>query len=100
MAKRFLTDHKHGPLITRGANICLYQLREASQGEDIYLDVNAFLKDKDKKTKAAAATVMSNPPVASRTIKAGAKARKSLVSYSRPLRHQCRRNMAKWEVVP
>jgi hypothetical protein len=25
-----LTDHTNGPLITRGANICLYQLREAS----------------------------------------------------------------------
>jgi type I restriction-modification system DNA methylase subunit len=51
-AKGFLTDHKHGPLITRGANICLYQLRGASQGEDIYLDVNAFLKGKDENTKA------------------------------------------------
>lgn len=51
-AKGLLTDQKHGPLITRGANVCLYQLREASQGEDIYLDVNAFLKDKDEKTKA------------------------------------------------
>jgi hypothetical protein len=30
----------------------LYQLREASQGEDIYLDVDAFLKGKDKNTKA------------------------------------------------
>ncbi len=51
-AKGFLTDQKHGPLITRGANICLYQLREASQGEDIYLDVDAFLKGKGESTKA------------------------------------------------
>ena len=51
-AKGVLTDHKHGPLITRGANICLYQLRQASQGEDIYLDVTAFLKDKSENTKA------------------------------------------------
>jgi hypothetical protein len=51
-AKGFLTDQRHGPLITRGANICLYQLREASQGEDIYLDVNAFLEGKGVNTKA------------------------------------------------
>lgn len=51
-AKGFLTDKEHGPLITRGANICLYQLRRASQGEDIHLDVEAFLRGKRETTKA------------------------------------------------
>jgi Eco57I restriction-modification methylase len=51
-SRGFLTDQNHGPLVTRGANISLYQLREASQGEDIYLNVSAFLKDKDQSTKA------------------------------------------------
>lgn len=51
-ARGFLTDHKHGPLVTRGANICLYQLRRASQGEDIYLNVEAFLAGKGEATKA------------------------------------------------
>jgi hypothetical protein len=51
-ARGFLTDQKHGPLVTRGANICLYQLRGASQGEDIYLNVGAFLRGKSETTKA------------------------------------------------
>ena len=51
-SKGFLTDREHGPLVTRGANICLYQLRDASQGEDIFLDVNAFLEGKGEDTKA------------------------------------------------
>lgn len=51
-ARGFLTDYKHGPLVTRGANICLYQLRRASQGEDIYLNVKAFLTGKGEATKA------------------------------------------------
>jgi hypothetical protein len=51
-SKGFLTDRDHGPLVTRGANISLYQLREASQGEDIYLNVEAFLDRKGKDTKA------------------------------------------------
>jgi hypothetical protein len=51
-AAGLLTDNNNGPLITRGANICLYQLREASQGEDIYLNVDAFLKGKGRETKA------------------------------------------------
>lgn len=51
-ARGFLTDHKQGPLVTRGANICLYQLRRASQGEDIYLNVRAFLAGKGEATKA------------------------------------------------
>jgi hypothetical protein len=51
-ARGFLTDRTHGPLVTRGANISRYQLREASQGEDIYIDVDAFLEGKGRDTKA------------------------------------------------
>lgn len=51
-SKGWLTEYGKGPLVTRGANICLYQLREASQGEDIYLDVTAFLRGRGKDTKA------------------------------------------------
>lgn len=50
--KGFLSTPGKGPLITRGANISLYQLREASQGEDIYLNVEAFLKNRDPASKA------------------------------------------------
>jgi Eco57I restriction-modification methylase len=50
--KGFLTDSTRGTLVTRGANISLYQLREASQGEDIYLDVDSFLNGRDTKSKA------------------------------------------------
>ena len=51
-SRGFLTDSEHGPLVTRGASISLYQLREASQGEDIYLDVDTFLAAMGKDTKA------------------------------------------------
>ena len=51
-AKGFLTKPDRGHLVTRGANISLYQLREASQGQDIYLDVNAFLEGRKEESKA------------------------------------------------
>ena len=51
-AKGFLTEPERGHLVTRGANISLYQLREASQGQDIYLDVDAFLDGRGEETKA------------------------------------------------
>lgn len=41
-----------GKLVTRGASICLYVTRTASQGEDLYLNVSAFTAKKDKETKA------------------------------------------------
>jgi len=50
--KGFLTTPEKGQHITRGANISLYQLRDASQGEDIYLDVDAFLDGRGENTKA------------------------------------------------
>ena len=51
-AKGFLTNREQGQLVTRGANISLYQVREASQGQDIYLDVDAFLEGRGAATKA------------------------------------------------
>ena len=51
-AKGFLTEPERGHLVTRGANISLYQLREASQGQDIYIDVDAFLGGRGVETKA------------------------------------------------
>ena len=51
-AKGLLTEPERGHLVTRGANISLYQLREASQGVDIYLDIDAFLAGRGEETKA------------------------------------------------
>lgn len=51
-AKGHLTTAAKGQLVIRGANICLYQMREASQGDDIYLDIEAFLKGKRPNSKA------------------------------------------------
>jgi hypothetical protein len=41
-----------GQLVTRGANICLYVCREASQGTDLFLNVPRFLENKGQDTKA------------------------------------------------
>ncbi len=41
-----------GRLVTRGAAVCLYLIREASQGEDLHLDVSRFLQDAAPDTKA------------------------------------------------
>jgi len=43
---------KDGTLVNRGAGICLYVLREESQGEALYLDVDKFLAGKGEDTKA------------------------------------------------
>jgi type I restriction-modification system DNA methylase subunit len=45
-------DPKLGRLVTRGANICLYVTRPASQGNDILLKVESFLRGKGPNTKA------------------------------------------------
>jgi len=45
-------DEADGPLVMRGSNICLYAVREASQGEDFYLDVHDFFKGKKPESKA------------------------------------------------
>ena len=52
-ARGFLTKSEQGHLVTRGANISLYQLREASQGQELYLDIDAFLKGYGNETKAS-----------------------------------------------
>jgi hypothetical protein len=41
-----------GPQILRGSNVCMYLLRNASQGEPIYLRKEKFLKDKRPNAKA------------------------------------------------
>lgn len=43
---------KAGTLVTRGACICLYVSRPASQGTDLFLNVGRFLKGKGADTKA------------------------------------------------
>ncbi len=43
---------KDGPLILRGAAVCLYTLREASQGEPIYLRQEKYLRGKKATAKA------------------------------------------------
>lgn len=45
-------DSKDGQEIVRGASICLYVLRPASQGEPIYLRVRKYLSGKKPGTKA------------------------------------------------
>lgn len=40
------------PLALRGANITLYSVREASQGEQLQVDVKRFLRDKGQGSKA------------------------------------------------
>src|SRR5205814_1814572 len=41
-----------GPLILRGANVCLYAIRAASQGEDRYLRVERYLAERAGSQKA------------------------------------------------
>lgn len=47
-----LATQKGGALVTRGACICLYVTRPASQGDDLFLDVGSFLQGKGDNTKA------------------------------------------------
>lgn len=52
-AKGNLTDDRSaGKLVTRGASICLYVTRQASQGNDLLLNVDKFLAGKGSETKA------------------------------------------------
>lgn len=41
-----------GPLVLRGSNICLYSVREASQGESYYISVQRFMEGKRPGAKA------------------------------------------------
>lgn len=45
-------NSEDGPKVIRGANICLYAIREASQGESIYLREQKYLKGKPDSEKA------------------------------------------------
>lgn len=47
-----VADPDRGQLVTRGASICLYVGRPASQGEDLYLNVARFLAGKAEDSKA------------------------------------------------
>ena len=47
-----LSKGNGGKLVTRGACICLYVTRPASQGTDLYVDVDRFLRGKGRETKA------------------------------------------------
>ena len=47
-----LTTAGAGKLVVRGASICMYVLRPASQGEDLYLNVDSYLNGKGPDTKA------------------------------------------------
>ncbi len=51
-AGTLVAEGEGGTLVTRGACICLYVDRDASQGDDLYLDTEAFLRGKDEETKA------------------------------------------------
>lgn len=46
------TDDSEGPQILRGSNVCLYVLREASQGESLYLRTKVFHAGKSADAKA------------------------------------------------
>jgi hypothetical protein len=51
--KRFISrSSADGQLVLRGSNVTMYALREASQGEDLYLDAERFLRGKDSDSKA------------------------------------------------
>src|SRR5439155_26297927 len=51
--KKFLSKRpEDGPLILRGANVCLYVVREASQGEEFHLCQKTFLDGKSETSKA------------------------------------------------
>ena len=47
-------DRRDGVLVLRGANVCMYAIREASQGEPLYLKLEPFLAGKDADSKAFA----------------------------------------------
>lgn len=49
-----LSEGSDHPLALRGANVCLYAVREASQGEEVHVNVERFLRGKGRETKAYA----------------------------------------------
>jgi len=48
----YLSSNKVGPQILRGATICLYSVRDASQGTELYINVSDFLESKAQDSKA------------------------------------------------
>lgn len=50
--RKSITKDVSNPLILRGSNICMYSVREASQGEELHLNVRKFLQGRGKDTKA------------------------------------------------
>lgn len=53
-SKGTLSNQIGDPIALRGANICMYAVREPSQGEDVRLDVKKFLSGRGRDTKAFA----------------------------------------------
>jgi hypothetical protein len=49
-----LSSSQTDPVILRGSNICMYAVREASQGEEVRLNVKEFLKGKEAGSRAFA----------------------------------------------
>ncbi|MBZ5563617.1 MAG: Eco57I restriction-modification methylase domain-containing protein [Acidobacteriia bacterium] len=49
-----LSSDMRAPVVLRGANICLYAVREASQGEEVRLSLRRFLSNKSPTSKAFA----------------------------------------------
>ena len=52
--KAFIGMSIDGPIILRGASLTLYAVREASQGEELHLDVPGYLRGKSRATRAYA----------------------------------------------
>jgi len=48
----YLSSERVGPRVLRGANICLYSIREASQGTQLHINAADFLKNRSKHSKA------------------------------------------------
>jgi hypothetical protein len=52
--KGTLSTSSDSPIALRGSNICLYAVRDASQGDDVRINVRKFLEGKSKDAKAFA----------------------------------------------
>ena len=51
-AKGTINKEGHGSVIVRGANVTLYTIREASQGDDLFVESKKFLRGKSQDSKA------------------------------------------------
>ena len=50
--RMFLSEIAFGPEVIRGSSICMYTVREASQGVPLNLDVESYLEGASKRSKA------------------------------------------------